>query len=338
MLLKALCEANGVSGNEGAVRKLILEQITPLADDIKIDSIGNILAMKKGRSSAKKIMLAAHMDEVGLIISGITEKGFLEFKTVGGIDTRVLISKRVAVGEKRVKGVIGIKAIHLQEKSERETVPKVKNLFIDIGAKDREEAEGLVRLGDYAAFDTEFAEFGAGKIKAKAIDDRAGCLVLMDLMNQMCRYDTYFCFTVQEEVGLRGAQVAARRIMPDIALVLEATTCSDVFGSQPHEYVTQLGGGVAVSFMDRSTIVPHTFYSWLYETAQREGIPVQYKNTTMGGNDAGAIHIAGRGVKTASLSIPCRYLHSPAGVAAWADLDAMEALAKLFMERIDEVI
>ena len=338
MLLKALCEANGVSGNEGAVRKLILEQITPLADDIKIDSIGNILAMKKGRSSAKKVMLAAHMDEVGLIISGITEKGFLEFKTVGGIDTRVLISKRVAVGEKRVKGVIGIKAIHLQEKSERETVPKVKNLFIDIGAEDREEAEGLVQLGDYAAFDTEFAEFGAGKIKAKAIDDRAGCLVLMDLMNQMCRYDTYFCFTVQEEVGLRGAQVAARRIMPDIALVLEATTCSDVFGSQPHEYVTQLGGGVAVSFMDRSTIVPHTFYSWLYETAQREGIPVQYKNTTMGGNDAGAIHIAGRGVKTASLSIPCRYLHSPAGVAAWADLDAMEALAKLFMERIDEVI
>lgn len=338
MLLKALCEANGVSGNEGAVRKVILEQITPLADDIQIDSIGNILALKKGRSSAKKVMLAAHMDEVGLIISGITEKGFLEFKTVGGIDTRVLISKRVAVGERRVKGVIGIKAIHLQEKSERETVPKVKNLFIDIGAKDREEAEGLVKLGDYAAFDTEFAEFGAGKIKAKAIDDRAGCLVLMDLMNQTCRYDTYFCFTVQEEVGLRGAQVAARRIMPDIALVLEATTCSDVFGSQPHEYVTQLGGGVAVSFMDWSTIVPHTFYSWLYETAQREGIPVQYKNTTMGGNDAGAIHIAGRGVKTASLSIPCRYLHSPAGVAAWADLDAMEALAKLFMERIDEVI
>ena len=338
MLLKALCETNGVSGNEGAVRKLILEEITPLADDIQVDSIGNILALKKGESPAKRVMLAAHMDEVGLIISGITEKGFLEFKTVGGIDTRVLISKKVAIGENRVKGIIGIKAIHLQEKSERESVPKVKSLYIDIGAKDKETAQKLVRPGEYAVFDTEFAEFGAGRIKAKAIDDRAGCMVLMDLLHQPCKYDTYFCFTVQEEVGLRGAQVAASRIQPDIALVLEATTCSDVFGSEPHEYVTQLGGGVAVSFMDRSTIVPDRFRTWLYETAQKESIPVQYKNTTMGGNDAGAIHISGRGVRTASLSIPCRYLHSPAGVAAWSDLDAMETLAKLFLKRIDEVI
>lgn len=338
MLLKTLCELNGVSGNEQAVRNLILEEIRPLADEIQVDSLGNILALKKGKSAEKKVMLAAHMDEVGLIISGITEKGFLEFKTVGGIDTRVLISKKVLVGEDKVPGIIGIKAIHLQEKSERETVPKVKSLYIDIGAKNKEEAEKLVTPGDYAAFDTEFSEFGQGRIKAKAIDDRAGCMVLMNLMHNPCRYDTYFCFTVQEEVGLRGAQVAARRIQPDIALVLEATTCSDVFASKPHEYVTKLGEGVAVSFMDRSTIVPKDFHTWLYETAKQENIPVQYKNTTMGGNDAGAIHIAGRGVKTASLSIPCRYLHSPAGVAAESDLAAMERLAELFLERIDEVI
>lgn len=338
MLLKTLCEINGVSGNEGPVRQFILGRIQGLADEIRVDSIGNILALKKGEKPGKTVMLAAHMDEVGLIISGITDQGFLKFKTVGGIDTRVLISKKVAVGENRIPGVIGIKAIHLQEKAERETVPKVKSLYIDIGAADKAQAEMLVQLGDYAAFDTEFAEFGDGKLKAKAIDDRAGCMVLLDLIQRPCRYDTYFCFTVQEEVGLRGAQAAASRIQPDIALVLEATTCSDVFGSKPHEYVTRLGEGVAVSFMDRSTIVPDRLRTWLYGTARQENIPVQYKNTTMGGNDAGAIHVACRGVPAASLSIPCRYLHSPAGVAAWSDIDAMESLAKLFLERIDEVI
>lgn len=338
MLLKELCEFNGVSGNETAVRNFILEKIKPLADEIQIDSIGNVLVLKKGKSKEKKVMLAAHMDEVGLIISGITEKGFLEFKTVGGIDPRVLISKRVAVGANKVPGIIGIKAIHLQEKSERESVPKIKNLYIDIGAKDKDEAKTLVQLGDYAAFDTQFTELGAGRVKAKAIDDRVGCAVLIDLMEVPCRYDTYFCFTVQEEVGLRGAGVAARRISPDIALVLESTTCADVFGSEPKDYVTRLGHGVAVSFMDRTTIVPTPFRQWLYETAQKENIPVQYKQAVAGGNDAGIIHIANRGVKTASLSVPCRYLHSPAGIADMADAAAMYDLAKLFLERIDEVI
>ena len=337
MLLKTLCEANGVSGNETAVRDLIIKEIKPLADEIRVDSIGNILALKKGKSSKKTVMLAAHMDEVGLIISGITEKGFLEFKLVGGIDVRVLLSKRVTVGENRIPGIIGIKAIHLQEKSERESVPKVKNLYIDIGAKNKKAAEKLVKLGDYVAFDTKFAELGSC-IRAKAIDDRAGCYVMMELMQMECQYDTYFCFTVQEEVGLRGARVAANRIQPDIALVLEATTCSDVFGTEPKDYITQLGAGVAVSFMDRATIMSVPFQKWLYETAKAQNIPVQYKNAATGGNDAGAIHIAGHGTKTAALSIPCRYLHSPVGVAAQTDLNAMYDLAKLFLERIDEVI
>ena len=231
MLIKELCNLSGVSGNETEVRNFIKEQITPYADEIKVDNIGNLIALKKGNSS-KKVMLSAHTDEVGFIISGINDKGFLEFKTVGGIDTRVIISKKVLVGTKKIPGVIGMKAIHLQKKSERETVPEVSSLYIDIGAKDKDEALEYVKIGDYVSFDTCFAEMSCDTIKAKAIDDRAGCAILMELIKKPVKYDTYFCFTVQEEVGLRGARVAAHRIMPDIALVIESTTCNDVYGCE----------------------------------------------------------------------------------------------------------
>ncbi len=337
MLLKKLCEADGVSGCEDQVRRIILEKIRPLADEVTVDTMGNVIALKKADSS-KRVMLCAHMDEVGLIISGITEKGYLKFKTVGGIDPRVLISKRVRIGKDKIPGVIGIKAIHLQTKEERETVPKIKELFIDIGASSEKEAKKHISLGDYAAFDTDFDEFGRGRIKAKAIDDRAGCAVLVELMKKSCMYDTYFCFTVQEEVGLRGAQIAAHRIRPDIALILESTTCSDVHGCEEKDYVTELGGGVAVSFMDMRTIADKQFYKWLFDEGKKSGVNVQLKRAAAGGNDAGAVHISGTGVKTASLSIPCRYLHSPASVASLSDIEDMQKLAELFMDRIDEVI
>ena len=338
MLLKRLCEENGVSGNEEAVRDLIYEELRRYADEVHISSIGNMIALKKGRSSEKRVMVAAHMDEVGFIISGFTDQGYLKFKKVGGIDTRVLISKKVTVGPQKIKGVIGMKAIHLQKKEERENVPEVQTLFIDIGAKNKEDAQNMVQLGDYAAFDTEFSAFGDGKYKGKALDDRAGCAVMLNLIKDTYEYDTYFCFTVQEEVGLRGAQVAANAVKPDIALVLETTTCSDVHGTEPHEYATQLGKGVVVTFMDMRTIMPAELVDWLYRAAKEAQIPVQYKNTTMGGNDAGAIHVAGHGARTAALSIPCRYLHAPAGVIAESDMEAMKNLAALFLRRINEVI
>lgn len=337
MLLKKLCNADGVSGNEDEVRRIILKEIEPYVDSVTVDSMGNIIALKKGLDHSKKIMLCAHMDEVGLIISEITEKGYLKFKTVGGIDPRVLISKKVRIGESKLSGIIGMKAIHLQQKSERETVPKAKELFIDIGAKSKKEAEKKVAVGDYAAFDTDFALFGTEKIKAKAIDDRAGCAVLVKLLKKGCKYDMYCCFTVQEEVGLRGAQIAAHRIAPDIALILESTTCSDVHGCDKKDFVTELDKGVAVSFMDTRTIADKDFYKWLYDEGIKSGINVQLKQAAAGGNDAGAVHISGTGVKTASLSIPCRYLHSPASVASLKDINAMEDLARMFLDRIDEV-
>ena len=336
MLLKRLCDAFGVSGAEGEIRDIIIPEIKEYCDDLTVDTMGNIIAFKKGESSDKKVMLSAHMDEVGFIISGITDKGYLEFKKVGGIDTRVIISKNVLVGKNKIPGVIGMKAIHLQSKGEREEVPKVKSLFIDIGAKDKEDAEKHVELGDYVSFATKYADFGDGKIKAKAIDDRVGCYILTKLIKEPVKYDTYFCFTVQEEVGLRGAKVAAYRIKPDIALVIESTTCADVYNVPSQSEVTNLGKGVAISIMDRSTIVNRDYVSFLQKIS--DGINVQYKKTTAGGNDAGAIHQTGTGVLTASLSVPCRYLHSPVGIASKYDILATEKLAKRFLERIDEVI
>ncbi len=338
MLLEKLCNENGVSGDEGAVRGIILSEIRPYADEVTVDTMGNLIALKKGASRSKRVMLAAHMDEVGFIISGFTEKGYLRFKTVGGIDPRVLVSKKVTVGHAKLKGVIGMKAIHLQKKSERDSVPEIKDLFIDIGAKNEDDAKNCVHLGDYAAFDTVYSDFGTNKIKAKAIDDRAGCAVLTELIKKPVKYDTYFCFTVQEEVGLRGARIAAHRIAPDIALVIESTVCSDVYGEKPHRYVTELGKGAAVTFMDRRTVVPQRLVRWLYDEGAKEGIAVQYKSSAAGGNDAGAIHLARAGAPAAVISLPCRYLHSPAGVADKGDIEAVLRLSQMFLRRIDEVI
>lgn len=337
MLIEKLTNLYGVSGDEGEVREFIKKEIEPYADEIFTDTIGNLIAKKCG-SDKKRVMLSAHMDEVGFIITEINDKGYLSFQTVGGIDPRVIISKKVVVGKDRVCGVIGMKAIHLQKRSERESVPEIKDIYIDIGAKNKKDAEKKVKVGDYACFDTRFSRFGEDTIKAKALDDRAGCAILLELIKKPVKYDTYFCFTTQEEVGLRGARVAAHRVNPDIALVIESTTASDVYGTDEHEYVTSMGGGAAVTFMDRTTIVDREFCRWLYDSAREAGIAVQYKRATTGGNDAGRIHLTRSGVKTASVSVPARYIHSPASLVSEKDIDAVYKLSRLFLDRIDEVI
>ncbi len=338
MLLEELCNLDGVSSGEEDVREFIKDKIKKYADEITIDSMGNMIALKKGKKSDKRIMLSAHMDEVGFIVSEITDKGFLKFKTVGGIDEKVVISKRVRVGKNKIPGIIGMKAIHLQTKEERDAVPKMKALYIDIGAESKKEAEKLVELGDLVAFDTKTTEFGEDKIKGKAIDDRVGCAVLMDLIKKNVIYDTYFCFLVQEEVGLRGARIVAAKIEPDLALVFEATTCLDVYGTKESEYVTELGKGVSVTMMDASTIVLQDFRNKLIKLAEDNKIPCQYKRTTRGGNDAGAIHLSGKGVKTAALSVPARYIHSPVSVVSKKDIEAMNKLGEKFLENIEAFI
>ncbi len=338
MLLEKLCNAFGPSGCEGEVRNIIKEEITPFADELSIDSMGNLIAKKYGEKHDKTVMISAHTDEVGFIISGITSEGYLQFKTVGSIDTRVIISKKVLVGSDKIKGIIGIKAIHLTTKSERQNVPKESDLYIDIGAKDKDDAKKYIKLGDYAVFDTEYEDLGKNSVKAKALDDRVGCYIMCELIKEKPLYDTVFCFCTQEEVGLRGARIAAYKINPDIALVIEATTCSDVPGVREHNLSTKLNGGAAVSFMDRTTIVERGFSKWLYETAKNNNIPVQYKTVVAGGNDAGIIHQTAGGVRAGTVSVPCRYIHSPVSVASKSDINAAMELCRKFLKNTNEII
>lgn len=339
MLLSNLTQLPGVSGNEDAVRNYIYEHIKDKCDEITFDSIGNMTALMRGTGNLrKKVMLSAHMDEIGMITSRITDDGFIKFKTVGGIDPRVMVSKRVLIGKDSVAGVIGYKAVHLQEKSERETTAKAKSLYIDIGAKNKKDAEKRVAIGDYIVFDSEYREFGDGLIKARALDNRAGCAILMELCGHRFDFDLYLCFTVQEEVGLRGAKILANRINPDLALVLETTTCSDVHGTEPEDYATELGKGVAISILDRSTYYNKELTQFIYNLAQDNKVSIQYKKTAMGGNEAGAVHLAGGGVKTAVLSIPARYIHSPSSVISKKDFNSCSVLVNLFLKEANKCL
>lgn len=337
MLLKELSELNGVSGCEEAVREFIINEIRPYADKMYVDIMGNLIVYLKGESSEKKIMAAAHMDEVGAIVSKITDDGYLKFKTVGGIDERVLPAKKVTVAED-VDGVIGIKAIHLQEKEEREKTAKEEELAIDIGAKSRDDALRYVKPGDYVSFKTEFSEFGANSYKGKALDDRCGCAILIELAKQRYFYDTYLCFTVQEEVGTRGAAVCARRVLPDAAIVLEATTCSDVSGSKDYLNVTSFGGGAALSMADGGSYSDVFLTKKLCLAAKEKNIAVQYKRTTAGGNDARSIQLAGHGVKTVVVSVPCKYLHSPVSVISKSDFEAAFRISEEFLKNAEKML
>ncbi|TYQ15469.1 UNVERIFIED_CONTAM: endoglucanase [Acetivibrio alkalicellulosi] len=337
MLLKELTELNGVSGNEDEVREFIKKEAKGYCDEITIDSIGNLICLKKGRNPKYKLMLCAHMDEVGLMVTGYTEGGMLKFAAVGGIDQRILLGKRVLVGDKKISGVIGAKPIHLQQTSERESNIDIKKMYIDIGADKKEEAEKLVSLGEYVAFYSKYLTLGDNTIKAKALDDRVGCAILLEILKgKNYEFDLYICFTVQEEVGLRGAQVASYRIYPDMALVIEGTTCSDVPDVEKYEYSTILGEGAAITIMDRGAYGNKKLVNYIFNLAKENGVPVQYKQTTSGGNDAGKIQTAKGGVVVAAISVPCRYIHSPVSVMSKSDFESCMKIVHMSLEQFDK--
>lgn len=336
MLLKRLTEASGVSGNEKEVRELILNEIKPFVDDIKVDRLGNLIAVKKGKEGYPSIMLAAHMDEVGLMVKSIDDAGFIKFLPVGGIDDRVLVSKVVEIGKNKVKGVIGAKAIHLQEPDERKKALKHKQLYIDIGASSKAEAEKLVSRGDYISFATEYMEFGDNLAKGKALDDRVGCAVLIELLKQSYDVTILAAFTAQEEVGLRGAAVAAYALDPDIAIVLEGTTCYDVTNVEEPDYATRLGAGPALSVLDMASYFDKNIIKKILEIAQTNHINVQFRQTVMGANDAGKIHLTKEGIPTAALSVPCRYIHSPVSVMSKNDFKNCIELVGLFLKNVQK--
>ncbi len=329
MLLKNLCAAAGVSGDEAEVRTLIASHLTDC--EMHVDAMGNLLATRPGKG--KKILFAAHMDEVGLMISGIEENGFLRFKTVGGINTDVLLGKKVYIGRSKTPGIIGVCAVHLQSKAQREDTVREEDMYIDIGAADRAEAESAVSLGDTAVFPPHYEEFGDHLIDARAIDDRAGCAVLIKLLQNRYEGVQICCaFTAQEEVGTRGAQAAAEFFRPDYAVVVESTFCSDIFPTDPSVHVTTLGAGPAVTFMDRTATPDRTLISSLTLTAKTHTIPWQYKRTAGGGTDAGVISRAVEGIPTAILALPCRNLHSPSCVIAKEDYENMWKLLDTWLK------
>ncbi len=322
-LLRELCSIYAVSSDEERVRNYITEKIKNIQDvTYSIDPLGNVIAFKKGEKQPKnKVMLDAHMDEVGFIITGIDENGFLTFDTVGGIDESVLLGRRVVVGEQFVNGVIGLVPVHLLDESAKTKLPSIKEMFIDIGAKDKKEAREYVGIGDFAYFYSEFTVFGDEKIKARAIDDRFGCAVMLKLLSSPLEYDTWFSFSVQEEVGTRGAAAAAFSVDPDYCLVIEATTAADIIDVKGSSRVCVQGDGPAISFMDRTTIYNKELYKKAMETARAKGVKCQSKTLVAGGNNAGVIHKSRKGVKVLTVSLPCRYIHSAVGVADIKDVN-----------------
>ena len=333
--VKKLCALSGVSGWEDDVRDYILERALPYADETSTDPMGNLYIFKKGAVTPDApVMICAHMDEVGGIVTGFTEEGCLRFDFVGGVDRRVVLAKRVAVGPNAVPGVIGMKAIHLTTAEERESVPKLEDLTVDIGACSKEEAEKTVSLGDRIVFDNTVYEFGSGFIKAKALDDRTGCAAMLKVLEEDLPVDVWFVFTTQEEVGCRGAATAASRIRPGFAIVLEGTTAADMAGTAKGKEVCFLGKGVVIPFMDKGTIYDHDTWKMVTDTAEKNGIPWQTKGMIAGGTDAMSIQRRGAGARVITMSAPLRNIHSPASVGKISDLELMPKMCLCLLEEL----
>jgi endoglucanase len=325
--IELLSALPGVSGGEDAVRVEILGQLAGVATECRVDALGNIIAFKKGKKApGQRLLFSAHMDEVGFIVTHIEDSGLLRFTTVGGIDSRVVVGKAVEVGDKRVYGVIGQKATHQANDKERDTPPKTEELYIDIGADNRGDAEAMAAPGDRVIFHSEFTRLGGGKLMGRAFDDRAGCALLLSVLHSELEYDCYFAFTVQEETGCTGATAAGFSVEPGISVVVETTTASDIAGVSPDKVVCKLGAGPVVSYMDKGTIYDRGLYKLARETAAAHDIPNQTKEGVYGGNEARSIQVSRSGVRMLAVSIPCRYLHSPSVVMQESDVLHTEVL------------
>ena len=333
-LIAKLSNAFGVSGYEEEVRNILKEEIKGFVDRIEIDSLGNLIALKNMQANGPKVMLNAHMDEVGLIVDHIDENGFLGFKKVGGIDDRVLAGKRVLVGKSKVPGVIGVKAIHLQSAEEvKNTIPS-KNLYIDIGAKSKEEAEKIAPPGTPVMFKTEFETLKKGIHIGKAFDDRLGCALIVDLLKENYNLPIIALFSVQEEIGLRGAATGAYQYTPDISITLEGTISADLPEVKDHLKCTRLGKGPVITIKDSGTITDHALREKLISLAKRQKIPYQFKQLLAGGTDAYRIQLSKGGVKVLTVAVPVRYIHSPVSLFYEEDYDNTLKLIKRFIKTL----
>ena len=336
MDLKTLTELRAPSGHEQALRRALLAELKDMGLTPVLDRMGNVVVTKKGTGAdgRKRVLLSAHMDEVGLIVTNCTEDGFLRIAPVGGVDPRVIISKRVLCGDEAIPGVIGAMAIHLQSAEDRQKVLGYNDIYVDIGAKTKAEAEGKCPMGTYITFDTPYVEFGAGFVSAKALDDRVGCMNLLKLLREDYPCDVVAVFASEEEVGCRGAKGAAFAQEPDIGLVLEGTTCNDLGDIPETMQVCNCGRGVCVSFMDGASIANRELFRKALALGKSEHIVCQVKRAVAGGNEGGAIQRAREGIPTLVLSVPCRSIHSPSSVACLADVESQQVLAQALLRAL----
>lgn len=335
--IEILTNLPGISGDEFRIREKILEMIEGHYETAFIDPLGSLIVTKKGKKTPRhKLMAEAHMDEVGFIITAYTETGMLHFAPVGGVDPRVALGRRVYFPKNDIYGVIGYKAIHTLERDELRKVPGYDTLCMDIGANGKEEAEKIVSLGDSVVFHSQYKEFGEGKIKAKAIDDRAGCAMLVEMICGEILYDTTFVFDVQEEVGLRGAEASSYRVAPEYAVVVESTTAADIGDTPDEKAVCNQGKGAVLSWMDNSTVYDRAIVEEAFALAKAKNIKAQPKRAVAGGNDSGAIHRSRGGVKTLSVSLPCRYLHSQSSVVDKKDIIESYKMVEAWLEAMGE--
>lgn len=336
--VKTLCDIVGVSGRENAVADKIEELVKPYADTVYRDALGNLIVYKKGaKAPSAPIMLAAHMDEVGFLVSYITEKGLIKLINAGGVYGQSLAGRTLYFPRSGIYGVFGKAPIHVRKKEDEAKVPKLDDLYVDIGALTKEEAEKYVRLGDVAAFDTELREFGDGCILGKAIDDRLGCALLIELLKKDLPVDCHFAFTVQEELGLRGAGTAAFAVRPKTAIVIDCCGAADNAGFKENDVIAKSGAGPVISYADHATLYDYELYNAVTKLADDNGIKWQTKTRISGGTDAGSIHTSADGVKVIGISIASRNIHSAASTASLKDASDALTLTEKVLEYLVNV-
>lgn len=339
-LLKKICTAYGAPGYEQHIRKLVIKEVTPYVDQVDVDNLGNIITLKRSskKQAEKRAMVAAHLDEIGFIVTHIDNNGFLKFHTLGGFDPKTLTAQRVIVhGKKQLIGVMGCKPIHVMDPEERKKMPKTSEFFIDLG-KPAEEVKQLVQVGDTITREREFIEMG-DCVNCKSIDNRVSVYILLETLKQLksVPYDVYGVFSVQEEVGLRGAQVAAQQINPDFGIGLDTTIAYDLPGAADHEKITELGKGAAIKIMDASAISDYRMVSYLKEKADENKIKWQPEILTAGGTDTASIQRMGtHGAVSGAISVPTRYLHQVIEMANKHDISCCIKLLKVALESLDQ--
>ena len=339
--LEKLSNACGVAGREEEIRDLMKELLKPNVDEINEDKLGNIIGVKKGNKNAPTVMLAAHMDEIGLMIKNITKEGFLQFAKIGGIDDRILVAQRILIHTDRgsITGIIGSKPPHILKEEEKKRVIEADDLFIDVGAKDKQDAQRMgIRVGDAASFDIKFTRVEKENVVGKAFDDRIGCGVLIETMRKLPKVDctVYAVGTIQEEVGLRGATTAAFQIYPDVGIALEVTVAGDVPGVKEGEAPARMGAGPVLTVADAGLITHPKVLRLLIDVAEENKIPYQLETGIRGTTDASKIALTKEGVPSGVISVPARYIHSPSSLLSLKDVENAVKLAVATVKNVSK--